>query len=130
MDFKKILEPYQEKDVDRSYEAYIKWLTGPKYGINKEFAEKAILIVFNELEQGKSFEDTKDFKAPHYLDQHIRDTAIRLRDEWAKEESVKMETFFNDLLRVHKDKTIQEVLGQVNKPINWAQKVGKWMFRL
>ena len=134
MNFQEVLAPYQEIDEGgrevRTYEAYLKWLTGPKYGIPKEFVEKAILMTFAELEQGAAFEGTEEFSAGHHLDVYIRDTALRLRDEWAKDEAVKMEGFFNNLLQAHKDKAVQEVIDQMNKPKNLVQRAAKKVFRL
>lgn len=108
MDFTEILKPYQEEGTVRDYAAYIKWLTGPKYGIPREFAEKAILKTFTELSQGKDFAPSAQFSAGHFLDQYIRDLAIKYRDDWAAEEQTKMESFFSELIDTHKERWEEE----------------------
>lgn len=133
MDFNKLLEAYQDGDSGRSYATIMKWLTGPKYGIDKAIVEKAILSVFNELEQGKSFLAAEGFSAGHHLDQYIRDVALKLRDGWAEEEAVKMEAFFNNLLQTHKEKAVKDFMAsreEFQKALNWFQRFIKWLFRI
>ena len=117
MDFKKVFVPYHEEGVERSYNAYLKWLTGPKYNIPKEFVEKALLTVITELHQGKEFVKDDLWSAGHYLDHYIRERAIYFRDEWAKTEEERMQNFFNELVQIH----IEEFKKSLEHPSLWKR---------
>ena len=58
MDFEKLYEPYKT-DAAPSPAGQITWLR--KEGFNPEVIDKAMLLVYRDIEQGKTFTDTKAF---------------------------------------------------------------------
>lgn len=66
MDFEKLYEPYKTKE-DSSASRQIPWLQ--KEGFNAGVIDRAMLKVYGELENGKTFDSTKA------LWQYLRDVA-------------------------------------------------------
>jgi hypothetical protein len=88
MDLRKLIEPYGEDG--RTVEGQIKWLCGPKQ-IPKEFADKAILSIYAELEKGMTYE------SGHDLDQALYAAAKKHQQDALTESVNQLEAFFNNL---------------------------------
>ncbi len=104
MDFTKLLEPYKEDG--RTPQGQIKWLTSKQ--IPRDKIDQAILVVYDELERGKTFKDG------HELDRYLLEVAQGLQKIGLDEEVKRLETFFNTF----KDKWQEELKN--------AQKSGVW----
>lgn len=120
MNFEELLQPYSEGD--RTVEKQVKWLLAK--GIPRHHIDNAVLTVFDEIDRGKTFENGHD------LDRYLLDVAQGLYKSELTEHVAKLEGFFNDLTQRHRDEAAAEVIARMQKPLNWLQRFGKWLFRL
>jgi hypothetical protein len=127
MELNKLIEPYSENGV-RTIEAEIKWLMGK--GIPRHHIDQAILTVFDEIERGKEFVADEANSAGHFLDHELLRVAQELHRAELADSVKKLEDFFNSLTARHTETTIAEAIAKMNKPLNWLQRFGKWLFRL
>lgn len=72
MDFKELHKPYKDA-VSPSVELQMQWLQ--KIGFKPHQIEKAMLLVYTDIEQGKRFKDGKS------LNLYLKETAAKIREE-------------------------------------------------
>ncbi|MGO9020473.1 MAG: hypothetical protein ACLQVJ_19210 [Syntrophobacteraceae bacterium] len=127
MDLNKLVEPYSEEGK-RTIEAQVKWLLAKN--IARHHIDQAILTVYDEMERGKVFLASATHNAGHHLDHELLRVAQELQRAELSDSLSKLEKFHNDLCQRHKDIGAAEVIARMQKPLNWLQRFGKWLFRL
>ena len=85
MDFAKLCEPYKENG--RTPQGQIKWLTSK--GIPKDKIDQAMLVVYDEIDRGKIFENGHEF------DRYLLETAQGLHKASLDDEVQKLQRFFD-----------------------------------
>jgi uncharacterized membrane-anchored protein YjiN (DUF445 family) len=120
MDFDELIKPYSEND--RTVEMQVKWLLSKN--IPRSFIDQALLVVYDEIERGKVFENG------HELDRYLLQAAQDLYQAEVNDSVQKLQDFHNTLVQRHKDMAVEEVIARMQKPLNWLQRFGKWLFRL
>lgn len=86
--------------------------------------DQAILSVYDEIERGKSFESGAD------LDHYLLEVAQHLHKVELTDSVVKLEAFFNQLMKTHRDVAVAEVVARMRRPLNWFQRFLRWLGRL
>ena len=106
MDLNELLKPYSSHG--RTIEGQIKWLLSK--GIPREHIDKAILSVYDEIARGRTFEDGKA------LDHYLLEVAHGHHQSELSESIAKLEGFFNDLMKTHRDEAAAEVIAKIGAP--------------
>lgn len=98
MEFKTLLEPYSDPDESgnpkRTTEGQIKWLTR-RHSLPRDVVDKAILKVYNELENGLAFEEDESGSAGHNLDQYLLKTAQEIQEASLTKQTKELEDFMS-----------------------------------
>jgi hypothetical protein len=120
MEFKKLLEPYSELDEQgspkRTTEGQIKWLSR-RHGLPRDIVDKAILKVYQELEEGLLFDDAEGTTPGHKLDQYLLATAKQIQDENLTMQTQELEKFMNTFKKAAVEKYVKAQQGSVWKRI-------------
>lgn len=106
MDFHTLCDPYKENG--RTTEGQMKWLLAKN--IPKDKVDQAILLVYDELDRGKTFLNGHEF------DRYLLDVATNLHQTEMNESVKKLEEFFNTF----KDKWREE-FKNASKPDVWKR---------
>jgi hypothetical protein len=94
MNFSELCKPYEENG--RTPQGQIKWLQSK--GIPQDKIDQAMLHVYNEMEQGRTFENGHEF------DRYLLETAEGFHKSDLNLHIERMEKFFDGLLKSHRDK--------------------------
>jgi len=119
--FSTLLEPYAERDKDgvpkRTIEGQIKWLTN-RHHLPKDVVDRAILQVYNELEEGKKFEDSEtDGAAGHQLDRYLYNVAQDIIKQSVKKQAKELEDFMLKFKKSAVEKYVATQRGSVWKRV-------------
>lgn len=107
MDFAELLKPYSENG--RTPAGQRKWLAGK--GVSPDKIDKAMLVVYDELSRGKTFQDG------HELDRYLWDVAKKIDAEHHEAEVKRLEEFFQKF----KERWEEERVGMLEGELK-----GKW----
>ena len=99
MDFATLLKPYADIDKStnrplRTIEGQIKWLA--RKNIPRNVIDQAILKVYNELQDGLKFEDTKESTGGHKLDQYLLKIAQEIYQSTLEKQAKELESFLSN----------------------------------
>ena len=97
MNFRDLLEPYKENG--RTVEGQIRWLNS-KF-IDRALIDKALLVVFGELEDGKTHKDG------NALDQYLLAKAHELQTAELEKQVLELQAF----METFKKKTVSEYVN-------------------
>jgi len=126
MNLTELLAPYSEPQPDgtplRTVEGQVKWLLSKS--IPRSHIDQAVLSVYDEIERGKTFASGAD------LDHYLLEVATHLHKVELTDSVVKLEAFFNQLMKTHRDAAASEIIAKMQRPLNWLQRFRRWLFRL
>jgi len=121
VNFTTLLEPYCERDKDgvpkRTVEGQIKWLTN-RHHLPRDVVDRAILQVYNELDEGKKFEDSEaNGTAGHQLDRYLYDVAQDIIKQSVKKQAKDLEDFMLKFKKSAVEKYVASQRGSVWKRV-------------
>lgn len=106
MDFKKLIEPYQENG--RTPEGQMKWMLSK--GIPQANVDQSMLYVYNEIEGGKKFKDG------HELDRYLLERAKEFQQSDVEANVQRLQYFFGKF-----KEGWQEEMKRQNRPGFWQR---------